>query len=318
MAKRSNQKLKLLYLSKILIENTDESHGLTLSQIIDSLGAYGIDAGRKSLYDDMEALRVYGIDVRTKRDRYVRYYVHDRKFDTAERRLISDMILNSRFLTDKKSREIIKKLQSLGGVGHIVDDTSAIKAFSDDVYNNINVICKAIMLGNKLMFRCFEWNSRKQRILASNGEFFRVVPQKLALENNRYVLYATEIPSKRVVTFNVEHIINISAFGKFTDKENSSPLNSINESYNVRLRCDNSVAGDVFDRFGIGVTILCNRDEYFDISVKSELDADFFAWLFTMRTKITLLSPDEAICKYREALLYALDNSESCDNEEEH
>lgn len=317
MAKRSNQKLKLLYLSKILTENTDERHGLTLSQIIDRLRAYGIDAGRKSLYDDMEALRVYGIDVRTKRDRYVRYYVHDKKFDVAEIRLLSDMILNSPFITEKKSREIIKKIQALGGVPQGVETISSIKAYSDDVYNNINVISKAIASENKLMFRCFEWNSKKQRILVANGEFFKVVPHRLVFENKKYILQATDIVSKHPISFNVERIINISMLGKISAKENNAPSEATEESYNVRLRCNNSAAGDIFDRFGIGVTILSNRDDYFDISVKAELDAEFFAWLFTMRGKITLLSSEEAARRYKEALVYALNSTEKINDEEE-
>ena len=79
MSRRSNQKLKLLYLSKILLDMTDERHGLTLTEILRELSKYGIETGRKSLYDDMEALRVYGYDVHSKRDRYVRYYIKNRE-----------------------------------------------------------------------------------------------------------------------------------------------------------------------------------------------------------------------------------------------
>ena len=54
MPKSSNQKLKLIYLMKILLERTDETHSITMPEIIDALAAYDISAERKSLYNDIE------------------------------------------------------------------------------------------------------------------------------------------------------------------------------------------------------------------------------------------------------------------------
>ena len=317
MAKRSNQKLKLLYLSKILLENTDERHGLTLSQIINELSAYGVEAGRKSLYDDMEALRVYGLDIRTKRDRYVRYYVHNRKFDAAEIRLVSDMVADNTLLSEKKSRELIKKLQDLNGKSKIDHAEFSQKSYSDDAYNNINLICKAIESCNKITFRCFDWNSRKQRILVSGGEFFTVSPRKLIFKNGKYFLVGFDHNSKKDEIFNIERIINLSVLKTLAVKQDYTASDHKNEMYNIRLRCDKSIAGEVFERFGLGVTILSDRDEYFDISVRSEMDDSFFAWLFTMGTRIAILSPRESVDKYQQMLLDNLTHAREAINEEE-
>ena len=114
MPKMPNQKLKLIYLSRILQERTDRQHGLTLSEISAALREYGISAERKSLYDDMEALRLCGMKIETVRDTHVRYYLESHTFDFAELCLLIDAIQSSKFLTAKKSKELIRKLEGLG------------------------------------------------------------------------------------------------------------------------------------------------------------------------------------------------------------
>lgn len=112
MAKSSNQKLKLIYLMKILLEKTDETHSITMSEIIDSLDAYNISAERKSLYNDIENLRVYGLDIiGEQQDRTFSYHVGNRQFELAELKLLVDSIQSAKFITAKKSNELIKKIE---------------------------------------------------------------------------------------------------------------------------------------------------------------------------------------------------------------
>ena len=112
MAKSTNQKLKLLYLMQIMLENTDDEHGLSMAEIIDKLAAYDISAERKSIYSDFELLRFYGIDIqREQRDRTVYYYVGARELELAELKLLVDAVQSSKFITEKKSRQLIKKLE---------------------------------------------------------------------------------------------------------------------------------------------------------------------------------------------------------------
>lgn len=110
MAKSSNQKLKLIYLMKILLEKTDETHSITMSEIIESLNAYNISAERKSLYDDIENLRLYGLDIiGEQQDRTFSYHVGNRQFELAELKLLVDSIQSAKFITAKKSNELIKR-----------------------------------------------------------------------------------------------------------------------------------------------------------------------------------------------------------------
>ena len=115
MPKRSNQKLKLLYLYKILLEQTDAQNGLTLAQISGELLKYGITAERKTLYDDIEALKLFGVDIATRRDRSVRYFVASREFSPESLKLIADLLDSSSLLSPKDKEQTLRKLARLGG-----------------------------------------------------------------------------------------------------------------------------------------------------------------------------------------------------------
>lgn len=117
MARGTNQKLKLIYLMKILLEKTDDEHGLTLAEIMQELERYGVTAERKSLYADFEALKTYGIDIISEqKSRTVYYQVASRDFEIAELKLLVDAVQSSKFITEKKSHELIKKLESFASV----------------------------------------------------------------------------------------------------------------------------------------------------------------------------------------------------------
>ena len=111
MAKSSSQKLKILYLMKIFLERTDCEHSLTLAEIIKLLADENISAERKSLYDDINTLRAYGMNIETVRDSSVRYYLESRLFELPELKLLVDAVQASKFITAKKSGELIKKLE---------------------------------------------------------------------------------------------------------------------------------------------------------------------------------------------------------------
>ena len=114
MAERSKQKLKLIYLMQILMEKTDETHSITMAEMITALKAYGITAERKSLYDDIECLRTYGLEIiGTQEGRTYCYQVVNRQFELAELKLLVDSVQSARFITAKKTNELIKKIEGL-------------------------------------------------------------------------------------------------------------------------------------------------------------------------------------------------------------
>lgn len=113
MAKSSHQKLKLLYLTKILQEKTDENYTISVPQIIEELARYGISAERKSIYDDLEALRFFGFDIESVKTKTTGYYLASREFELPELKLLADAVASSKFITEKKSSELIHKIERL-------------------------------------------------------------------------------------------------------------------------------------------------------------------------------------------------------------
>lgn len=307
MSRKPNQKLKLLYLMKILSEQTDESVSLTLTQISEELLKYGIESRRKSLYDDIEALRLYGLNICTKRDRYVRYYLKDKKFDSAEIKLLADLISKSRILSLRKKKEVLKKFIGLASLKNIeLPDEQSFhgRAENANAYKNFEIICKAIASDKCLTFKKFEWNAYKQRILFNGGEVFTVSPWKLVISGDGYKLIAFDHAQKEIAVFDPDRLLDVALSNKRREGEKlfSSFSFSECESENIRLFCDNSVAGKIIDRFGADVTVLANREDHFEISVKAELDDSFYSWLFTMRGKVRILAPEWVLDDYRQML----------------
>ena len=156
MAKQSNQKLKLLYLLRILLEQTDGNSGLTLSEISKELAKYNISAARKSLYDDIEALRVFGIDVCVKRDRYVRYYIGKREISFVELRYITDAIEQFAAIDPEVAHTVSVKIMTILGIkgkGNVEKDIPSIakmpRVISEEQEKNIDIITTAILNNKK-------------------------------------------------------------------------------------------------------------------------------------------------------------------------
>lgn len=316
MARRSNQKLKLLYLSKILLEQTDAQHGLTLSQILTELDKYGIQCGRKCLYDDIEALRVFGIDVCTRRDRYVRYYVASRNFDSAEVKLLFDFIRSCVYLNEKKAEALLKKLFELTGALPPKNDfeNSRIGVVrelpNEDAYKNLDVICRAMLEDKKISFKCFDWNPYKQKTLLRNGEVWRVSPWSLENTDGKYRLIAFDEIKNEVVSLFPERLLSVSVSKQKREgrQETERYINSEGSFVNLRLRCDNFMASEVFERFGLGVTVLATREEWFEISVKTEINDALLSWIFMHGAHVRIVSPEQAVARYKDLIEKAQNN----------
>lgn len=187
MAKSSNQKLKLIYLMKILLEKTDETHSITMSEIIDSLDAYNISAERKSLYNDIENLRVYGLDIiGEQQDRTFSYHVGNRQFELAELKLLVDSIQSAKFITAKKSNELIKKIEGFASkyeasqLDRQVFVAGRVKTMNESIYYNVDRIHTAIAENSRITFQYFQWNVNKEMELRHDGALYEVSPWSLS------------------------------------------------------------------------------------------------------------------------------------------
>ena len=213
MAKGANQKLKLLYLIRIFQEKTDDDHGITMQEIINSLAAYGVTAERKSLYDDFETLGVYGIDInKTQHDRNVYYSIGSREFEVPELKLLVDAVQSSKFITQKKSEELIGKLEKLTSVYEAVKLRrqvyvhGRIKTMNESIYYAVDAIHEAIAGNNQVRFQYFQWNVKKEQELKHNGAYYKVSPWGLSWDDENYYLVSNGIQEIRENGFGRENI----------------------------------------------------------------------------------------------------------------
>ena len=317
----NNRKLKLLYLLRILYEKTDEAHHLTMEEILESLAAYGIDAERKSIYSDMEMLSLAGFDIiKEKHDRNVYYYIGSRQFELAELKLLVDSVQSSRFITTKKSNELIKKIESLASHYEASDlqrqvyVADRVKTENESILYNVDYIHKAIAEGRKISFQYFNWDADKKKVLRRDGAVYKMSPWALLWNNENYYLISYDSDEEKIRHFRVDKMLNI------TIDEEPREGKSIFKNFNmgnysrsvfgmfggtvesVKLLCDNDMAGVIVDRFGREIPMIRTDDDHFTANVNVAVSGQFFGWVMALGGSVRIISPDHVIEKMREAL----------------
>ena len=190
MPKGTNQKLKLFYLLKIMLEKTDEDHRLTVNEILAELEKYDVTAERKTIYKDMEALEVMDIEIESEKEGRSNYYhVTNRPFELPELKLLVDAIQSSKFITEKKSKELIKKLENLVSkyeareLQRQVYVSGRIKTMNESIYYNVDAIHTAIAENKKIIFQYFQWNVKKEMELRHDGKYYQPF---LSIQSNSF------------------------------------------------------------------------------------------------------------------------------------
>ena len=316
--KNANNRLKILYLYKIFLDKTDEQHYLTMSDIVNQLKLYGISAGRKALYEDVEALKAYGLDIITIKGRVSAYYVASRDFELPELKLLADAVSSSRFLTERKSSELLKKIENLSSVHEAkqiqrqVYVTNRVKAMNERIYLNVDVIHRAIAENKKIKFRYFDYNLQKKKTYRAGSRVCS--PYALAWDDERYYLIAYYDNRQTISNFRIDRmegveIIDEKAVPKpdnfiVADYMNSSFSMFSGTTQDVKLRFDNQLINAVIDRFGKNITIIADGDSHFTVrvKVKAEHPEPFFGWLFQFGTMAEIIEPCELRDRYIEML----------------
>lgn len=316
MAKRANQKIKILYLMKILYERTDDRHGLTLNELAQALNEYGVEAERKTLYDDLEVLRLYGMDIESRKDRTVRYHVVSRDFELPELKLLVDAIQSSKFLTHKKSSELIGKLEAFTSrfeaqkLQRQVYVANRIKTMNESIYYTVDSIHDAISNNVRVRFHYFEWNEKKEKVLRHGGKQYEVSPWALTWDDENYYLIAYDAESGIIKHYRVDKIQSLSATDKPRDgellfrdfdmaqysKKTFGMFGGREEQ--VTLRFENGLAGVVIDRFGRESVFLKDGEDYFTVSVKVAVSPTFWSWLLNFGNRVQIVAPAAVADEY--------------------
>ncbi len=319
MAKNPNQKLKLLYILKYLMEKTDENHGVTMSDILSYLDSYDIKAERKSIYDDLKALQDFGVDICSTKSKTVEYYIASRDFEISELKLLVDAVQSAKFITHKKSNELIKKLENLASQSEAkelqrqVFVSNRVKTMNEKVYYNIDSLHEAMNSGKKISFFYYRWEitgDTAQKVIKTrrnNGERYVVSPWALSWDDENYYLIAYDDKAKIIKHFRVDKMESVEVlhkekregkelFSKFDMAVYSKQLFGMfgGELTDVKIRFDNSLVGVIVDKFSKNVFITSNGDSTFDMTTKIMLSPNFYGWLFALKDKATLISPKKA------------------------
>lgn len=318
MAKEGNQKLKIVYLMKILLERTDETHSMTMPEILEALRGYGVTAERKSIYNDIENLRQYGLDIiGEKQEKNFCYYIGQRQFELAELKVLVDSVQSAKFITAKKSRELIKKIEALASkydaqkLQRQVYVGERIKAANESIYYNVDDIHTAIGLDAQITFQYFMWDVNKKMVLRRGGEYYQVSPWALCCDDDNYYLVAYDSEEKKIKHFRVDKMLHISIVEKHREgKEHFKQFDMgryarkmfgmfSGEEKVVTLECSNDKAGIIIDRFGKDIPMIRIDEEHFRTKIKVAVSRQFFAWVISLGSGVKIVDPEDVVEEIR-------------------
>ena len=317
MAKSPNQKLKLLYLIDILERKTDENHPMTAATLIDELSAVNVSAERKSIYDDINQLIDYGYDIVHNKARVGGgYYMASRRFELAELKVLVDSVQASRFISAKKTRELIDKLEKLCSVHEEkqlkrqVYVLNRIKTDNESIFYNVDYIHEAIHCNKQISFQYYEWSTSKEMKLRRNGERYRVSPLGLIWDDENYYLIAYEdgngIRHYRVDKMKSIEILDVmrleeSGYREFDPAVYSNKVFGMygGELSTVTLSFPEHLTGVMLDRFGKDVLLRKGGEDNYSIRTDVVISDHFFGWLAGLGKQVRIVSPDNIREQYK-------------------
>ena len=333
MAKNPKQKQKLLYIMKYFTEKTDEDYGVTVADIIEYLAEYDIAAERKSIYNDIETLCDFGLDiVKTKVGKISLFSLVSRDFEIQELKLLVDAVQSAKFITQKKSRELIKKIESLASENQAkelhrqVIVANRVKNQNEDIYRNIDSVSRAINNRKKISFYYTKWEVSRTgakkvvRVRRHDGMRYLLTPKALTWDDENYYLIAYDADADMLKHFRMDKMEDIVVEDQRADSSKAVDKFDIaaytkqvfgmygGELVNVKMRFDDSLIGVVIDRFSDKVFISPNNDGTFTVSAEVMLSPQFFGWLFSFGDKAKLMTPKSAKEKFKAYLSEVAEN----------
>lgn len=324
MAKSGNQKLKLLYIAKILEEESDEQHCISTQELIKKLEEYDVSAERKSIYNDMEQLMKFGYDIV-----YVKaragggYYLAGRRFELPELKLLVDAVQSSRFITLKKSRALIHKIEQLAGkyeakqLQRQVYVAGRIKTENESIYYNVDSIHRAIQGNCQIEFAYMEWTPEKEWKPRRDGARYRVSPWALTCKDENYYLVAYDETAGRIKHYRVDKMGKIQVMDglaraggdSFRQFDIGAYTNKTfgmfgGEEAVVTLEIPERMLGIILDRFGRETDIRrkAGEDGIFLARIEVAVSSQFFGWLTGLGESVRIAAPGDVAERYRDYL----------------
>lgn len=310
---RLNQKLKIMYLMKILLEETDEDHDLTLNEIVEKLKAYNVTAERKSLYSDIENLRTFGLDIiGMQYGKTYHYKVASRQFQLVELKLLVDAVQSSRFITEKKSDELIAKLESYASkyeakkLARQVNVNGRVKTMNERIYYSVDKIHEALNEESQIKFQYFTWTADKKMELKHGGAYYSVSPWALCWDDEKYYLVGYDNREYKIKHFRVDKMVDVSVI--YEDREGKEEFSKMQMSEytnrlfgmfdgnleTVTLLCENHAANVIIDRFGTDIPLMKTDADHFTVRVRVSVSKLFLSWIMAI-PGVKIVAPERTV-----------------------
>ena len=304
-------KLRPFYVAKMLYEQTDEEHYLTIAQIIDQLKTqYGISTSRGTVGEDIKALQEFGVEIEVEQSTQNRYYLIGRRFELPELKALIDAVESARFIPKEKSSALVDKISLLASPFEIpklvrnVDVENRIKAENEKIYYIMEALNDAINDKKKVSFQYYTYNRNKERIAKHNGEVYVFSPYKMIWNGDYYYVVGYSEKHGSIGSFRVDRIVTTPQI--LTEEQYEPPkdfdlnvfLNSMFRMYNgerkqVELICDNDLMDTIIDKFGKDVDVSVYDDDSFKATVTTSVGNVFYSWIFGFGGRVYINSPED-------------------------
>ena len=324
----AEEKLKILYLMQMLLEETDPAHPMNATQLCERMQSrYEYSYNRKTIYTDIKRLQAYGIKIAQTKGSSFGYYVEKRDFDLAELKLLVDAVQSSKFITKEKSEDLIRKLARLTSnenakqLQRQVFIYNRIKTDNDAIYSNVDAIHKAIQKNRQIGFKYCEWTVRKELVQKKNGAEYIVSPWALTWDDENYYMVGFEDVSGKIKHYRVDKMQEIRVMEESRlGRENFKNFDLAafarktfgmygGEERKITLEGENHLVGVIIDRFGTDVMIRPKDKEYFYASVTVTISSQFFGWLAGIGKGIRISWPEDVRETYKQYLQEIIDKT---------
>ena len=292
-------------------EQTDDTHALTMPQIIDELAKYDIEAQRKSVYDDLDALDFFGIEIIKEQVGFRTYYhCGNRDFEIAELKFLVDAIQSSKFISENKTKELIRKLEKCISIydakllDREVKVTGRIKNMNESIYYVVDAIHSAISENKAIKFKYFSWNVKGEEEFRRDGAFYQVSPWALHFDDERYYLIGYDHEKKEMRHYRVDKmrevdVLDVKRKGKMEfNRQDKAKYNEVyfrmydGDIESVTLKCKNTMANVIIDQFGRNVTLIPAEDGYFTVNVDVAVSSQFLSWVIALEGDVIIQGPE--------------------------
>lgn len=315
----SDIKLKTLYVMKIFLELSDDEHYLTAADINRELRTYGLSSDRRSIYNDIDVLERFGLDI-IKVPGNRGWYVGERELELPELKILVDAVQVAKFIHPKKSEILTKKLVSFTSKymadklkRHIFLGNPSKSKFQT-IYISVDTIHESMNKDCKLSFQYMEWTEKKQIRLRHNGYVYQVSPWGLVWDDEYYYLLGYDPNINDIKHYRVDRMLNVQILPELK-REGKKIYKKYQEGFSqktfgmfggddifVKLKCSNRMAGVIIDRFGQDTMMVPKGDNYFTAYVLIAQSPQFFGWVASNGTDIEILEPQSLREKYSEFL----------------